>query len=66
MNGTAKLLSYIGKMADVLIVASLNGVGLAGGAWLVTQLPTVLEAIQKTVGAILEFAARLAQGAGLM
>jgi len=66
VNGTAKLLSYIGKMADVLIVASLNGVGLAGGAWLVTQLPTVLEAIQKTVGAILEFAARLAQGAGLM
>ena len=66
VNGTAKVLSYIGKKTDVLIDASLKGAGLAGSAWLVTQFPTVLEAIQKAGGAILEFATRLAQGAGLM
>lgn len=66
VNSTAKVLSYIGKKTDVLIDASLKGAGLAGSAWLVTQFPTVLEAIQKAGGAILEFATRLAQGAGLM
>jgi len=65
LNGTTKVLSYIGKKADVFIDASLKGAGLTGSAWLVTQFPTVLEAIQKAGGAILEFAARLAQGAGL-
>jgi len=32
VNGTAKVLSYIGKKTDVLIDASLKGAGLAGSA----------------------------------
>lgn len=58
VSGAAKVLAYIGRKADVFIDASLKGAGLTGSAWLVTQFPVVLEAIQKFGGALLEFAQR--------
>ena len=70
VNGAAKVLAYIGQKADLAINESVKETSKTGTKWLITVMGvdfiSKLEAIQKAGASILQFAERLAQGAGLM